>query len=114
MSNLPILGSGVVNNGPVNAGFESSFGYHINADGTVATTTTNSGGVRNSNGWLRNAAGALIIGAKVAGAMITESGVLTNTDGSAVATTAQTSPFRNSRGLLVNADGSMIVNNGAT
>lgn len=115
MARLPILASGVVNNGPLNGGYEGSFSYHINADGTVATSTTKQAGAYlSSNGWLRNPDGSIVIGAKQAGAFIGQPGVLLNPDGSAVATTAQTNPFINSGGLLVNADDSMIVNNGAT
>jgi len=115
LAKLPILSTGVVNNGPLSGGLESSFGYHINADGTVATSSTKQGGAfLNSAGWLRNPDGSIVIGAKQAGAQITEVGVLTNPDGTAVATTAQTNPFTNSGALLVNSDGSIIVNNGAT
>ncbi len=115
MSKLPILSTGVVNNGPLSGGFESSFDTHINADGTVATSTTKQGGAYlSSNGWLRNPDGSIVIGAKAGGGQIIQPGLLANPDGTAVATTVQTSPFTNSGGLLVNADGSMIVNNGAT
>jgi len=115
MSNLPVLPSGVVNNGPLSGGFESSFDSHINANGTVATSTTKQGGAYlSADGWLRNPDGSIVIGAKVGGAQITETGVLANPDGTAVATTAATNPFINSGGILVNADGSMIINNGAT
>lgn len=115
MARLPILASGVVNNGPLSGGLESSFSYRINTDGTVATSTTKNGAAYlSSNGWLRNPDGSIVIGTKQAGAFIGQPGVLLNPDGTAVATTTQTSPFRNSGGLLVNSDGSMIVNNGTT
>lgn len=115
MAKLPILATGVVNNGPLNGGIESSLGYRINADGTVATSTTKDpAAYLGLGGWLRNPDGSIVIGAKAAGARLTQNGVLTNLNGSAVATTAATNPFRNSGGLLVNSDLSMIVNNGNT
>lgn len=116
LAKLPILVNGIVNNGPLSGGYESSFDYHINSNGTVATSSTKSGSAYlSSMGWLRNPTGEIVINnSKLAGAQIGECGVLINPDGSAVVTTTQTNPYINSGGLLVNQDGSMIVNNGST
>ena len=116
-SRLPILANGTLNNGPVNAGYEASRSIHINADGTVATSSTKQGGAYLSrSGWLRNPDGSIVINvSKLGGAAITKCGVLTNPDGSAVVSTVQSgSPFMSAAGVLVNPDGTMLINNGST
>jgi len=114
-SGLSIFPTGALNNGPLNGGYEAT-SVHINADGTVATSTTKNGSAYLSrDGWLKNPDGSIVISTtKQGGAQITKCGVLTNPDGSAVVSTVPTNAFLNSKGILINPDGTMIVNNGST